>query len=167
MKTSYLFPYRFKKISGFVFLFVVLLFFASSCFDISSYINFEAPVFAIVGDGRLVFDPNDTSYFKTHYFSFIYNDIFDEIVFCLLIVSGMFYVFSKEKKEDEMISKIRLESLVWATYFNAIVSLVCYLFFYGLNFLYFMNFLVFSNLLFFVIRFKWAIYKYNRDFDEK
>jgi len=167
MKTSYLFPYRFKKTSGFVFLFVVLLFFASSCFDISSYIYFEVPVFAIVGDGKLVFDPNDICCFKTHYFSFIYNDIFDEIVFCLLIVSGVFYVFSKEKKEDEMISKIRLDSLVWATYCNAIFSLVCYLFFYGVSFLYPMSILVFSNLLFFVIRFRWAIYKYNRDFDEK
>jgi len=127
----------------------------------------EAPVFAIIGDGRLMFDPNDTNFFKTHYFSFIYNDILDEIVFFTLIISGMLYVFSEEKKEDEMISKIRLNSLVWATYFNAIVSLFCYLFFYGLHFLEIMSVLVFSHLLFFVIRFRWVIYKYNRDFDEK
>jgi len=167
MKTSYLFPYRFKKISGIVFLFIVLLFFLSLCFDILSYINLEVPVFAIIGDGRLVFNPNDTNFFKTHYFSFIYNEILDEVVFFILITSGVLYAFSKEEKEDELIAKIRLNSLVWATYFNAVVSLICYLFFYGLTFLYVMDILIFSHLLFFVIRFRWAIYKYNKDFDEK
>lgn len=169
MKTNFLFPYKLKKVSGVVF-FISLILIIALCVDYDAFstINPKSSVFAIAGNGELVFGTNSkTVIFPTHYLSFIYNEILDEILFFILIVSGMIYAFSKEKTEDEMIIKIRLDSLAWATYFNYTIILICYLLFYGLPFLKIIVISMFSNLLFFIIRFRWAVYKYNKDFDEK
>lgn len=169
MKTRFLFSYKLKKLSGIVF-FISLVFVIIMCVDynIFSKINPKSPVFAVAGNGELVFETSsENAIFPTYYFSFIYNQILDEILFFILIISGMVYAFSKEKTEDEMIMKIRLDSLAWATYFNYIIILICYLLFYGLPFLNILVVSVFSNLLFFIIRFRWEVYKYNCDFDEK
>lgn len=168
MKARYLFPYKLKRVSGIVFfisLVLIAMWYIDS--DLFSSINPKSPVFAIAGNGELVFGTNTNTTNFTHYFSFIYDEILDEILFSLLIVSGIIYAFSKEKIEDEMIRKIRLDSLAWATYFNYTILLFCYLFFYGFPFLTIMTIAMFSNLLFFIVRFKWAIYQYNKNFDEK
>ncbi|MBT8320439.1 MAG: hypothetical protein KJO90_02085, partial [Eudoraea sp.] len=49
---------------------------------------------------------------------FTENNILNEILAILVILSGLLVAFSREKDEDELITKIRLESLVWATYWN-------------------------------------------------
>lgn len=154
MKTSYLFPYRFKKISGFLFWISLLLICGYVMFD--NYGNFEikTKVFAIVGDTGLLGG--------SEWFNWVENSIVDEILFILLIASGLVYAFSKEKTEDEMVSKIRLDSLVWATYFNYIIILLCYMFLYGFAFLNVMMIALFSHLLFFIIRFRWMMYKQNK-----
>src|SRR5690606_26667223 len=127
MKTIYLFPYRFKKASGFLFWISLLLICGYVMFD--NYGNFEikTKVFAIVGDTGLLGG--------NAWFSWVENSIVDEILFILLIISGLVYAFSKEKIEDEMVSKVRLDSLVWATYFNYILILLCYMFLFGFAFL--------------------------------
>lgn len=154
MKTSYLFPYRFKKASGFLFWITLLLLFSYVMFD--SYGNFEikTKVFAVVGDTGLLGG--------NAWFSWVENSIVDEILFIVLIISGLIYAFSKEKIEDEMVSKIRLDSLVWATYFNYISILLCYMFLYGFAFLNVMMIALFSHLLFFIVRFRWVMYKQNK-----
>lgn len=154
MKTSYLFPYRFKKVSGFLFWISLLLICGYVMFD--NYGNFEikTKVFAIVGDTGLLGG--------NAWFSWVENSIVDEILFILLIISGLVYAFSKEKTEDEMVSKIRLDSLVWATYFNYIIILLCYMFLYGFAFLNVMMIALFSHLLFFIILFRWMMYKQNK-----
>lgn len=155
MKTSYLFPYRFKKISGVVFWVSFLL--SSILIIFNNYATFEikGKVFAIVADYGILGKNNG-------WFSWIEDSITDEILFILLIVSGLVYAFSKEKTEDEMVSKIRLDSLVWATYFNYIVILLCYMFVYGFAFLNVMMIALFSHLLFFIIRFRWMMYRQNK-----
>lgn len=154
MKTSYLFPYRFKKVSGFLFWISLLLICGYVMFD--NYGNFEikTKVFAIVGNTGLLGG--------NAWFSWVENSIVDEILFILLIISGLVYAFSKEKTEDEMVSKIRLDSLVWATYFNYILILLCYMFLFGFAFLNVMMIALFSHLLFFIIRFRWMMYKQNK-----
>jgi hypothetical protein len=57
------------------------------------------------------------------FFKFIENSILDEILTIGIIVGGILVGFSKLKEEDEMISKIRYESLVWATYLNYAIIL--------------------------------------------
>jgi len=127
-----------------------------------SYGNFEikTKVFAVVADTGLLGG--------SEWFNWVENSIVDEILFILLIASGLVYAFSKEKTEDEMVSKIRLDSLVWATYFNYIIILLCYMFLYGFAFLNVMMVALFSHLLFFIIRFRWMMYKQNKlSYDEE
>lgn len=156
MNLSYLFPYRFKKISGIVFWLALLLFAVLPFIDDFEFIEIKAKVFSLINSG--VF--SDTSYFDI-----AENDIKDEILFTLLILSGLIYAFSKEKTEDERVQKIRLDSLVWATYFNYILILLCYLFIYGIDFLNVMMAALFSHLLFFIIRFRWMLYRQNKSLD--
>lgn len=159
MKTSYLFPYRFKNISGIVFwisLVLLALFWGTDQFG---HFEFKAKVFAVIGNSGLLG--------RSEWFNWIEDSILDEILFLFLIVSGLIYAFSKEKIEDEMVSKIRLDSLVWATYFNYIVILLCYMFVYGIPFLSVMMVALFSHLLFFIIRFRWIMYKQNKSSDNE
>lgn len=151
MKTSYLFPNRLKSISGIVFWISLLLFILLMIEDYAEVVQINTTVFAIT-------DTNVT-------FGLIQNNVVDEILFTFLILSGLMYAFSKEKTEDERVQKIRLDSLVWATYFNYILILLCYLFIYGFDFLNVMMAALFSHLLFFIIRFRWILYKQNKSLD--
>lgn len=155
MKTSYLFPYRFKKISGFLFwvtLIVLVYGFLNSSTVLENQL-FQSKVFAIADTGILS---------ENTILGITENYILDEILFILLIISGLIYAFSKEKIEDEMVSKVRLDSLVWATYFNYILILLCYMFLFGFAFLNVMMIALFSHLLFFIIRFRWMMYRQNK-----
>ena len=96
---------------------------------------------------------------KTSYFSWIDTNVLNEILAVLVIVGSILVAFSKQRNEDEFISKIRLESLVWATYVNYIVLLLAFLFVYEMGFLWVMIFNMFTILLFFIIRFNWQIQK--------
>ncbi len=52
-----------------------------------------------------------------------------------LFISGIILAFSKEKIEDEMITSIRLKSLVYTTYFIFSLLILGEIFIYGLPFL--------------------------------
>ncbi|MCB0375018.1 MAG: hypothetical protein KDD04_03770, partial [Sinomicrobium sp.] len=65
----------------------------------------------------------------------------------------------KEKDEDEFIGRIRLESLVWATYVNYGVLLLSFLFVYGLSFFWVMIVNMYTILIFFVVRFNLQLRK--------
>jgi len=153
MKTNYLFPHRFKWISGILF---VISFIALIAY--SSMINVEdlplnVWVFAIVGDNDF-FGPTD-------YFIMTKNPIMDELLVLSVIVSGIVLAFSKEKHEDEMVASIRLNSLAWATIANYSILLFCYLFIYGFPFLNVLMGAMFSQLVIFIILFRYKMYQFN------
>ncbi|AOW08810.1 hypothetical protein [Flavobacterium gilvum] len=158
MKINYLFPHRFKKFGWIVFIsvlvFYVLCLFNQDLFNdyFEEKLNFK--VFAII----------DVDFWdrKTHFFKMIKNNIIDELILCPLIISGILVGFSKVKVEDEMVSKIRLESLVWATYVNYVILLFGLIFVYGMTFLDILYANIFSLLLFFIILFHWKLYQYNK-----
>ena len=153
MKANYLFPHIFKKRSA------VLLVASFLAFLIVSFTNREQEVIQVpVTVFALIFD----SGLEINYFGFIENNIIDEILTAIFIVSGLVFAFSKEKIEDEMVSKIRLESLVWATYVNYGILLLCVIFIYGFSFLQVMQYNMFTLLLFFIIRFHWTLYKNSK-----
>lgn len=87
------------------------------------------------------------------------NNILNEILGIIMIISSVLVAFSKEVNEDEYISKIRLESLVWAVYLNYAILLLAFVFVYGMSFLWVMIFNMFTILIFFIIRFNWQIRK--------
>jgi FlaA1/EpsC-like NDP-sugar epimerase len=77
----------------------------------------------------------------------------------LVIISAVFVAFSKEKKEDEYIAKIRLESLLWATYIAFAIQIFCLLFFYGVRFFESMVVNLFTILFVFIARYYFIIYR--------
>ena len=96
---------------------------------------------------------------EKQFFGMTENNILNEIMGALIIVSGLLVAFSKEKVEDEYIAKTRLESLVWATYLNYGILLIALLFVYDLSFFWVMIFNMFTLLLFFIVRFNYQVYK--------
>lgn len=94
---------------------------------------------------------------------FLENNILDEISGVLAIVGGCIFAFSKEKKEDEFINKIRLESLIWATYANYLLLLFAVLFVYDTTFFYAIVYNAITILIIFISRFQWSLSKLTKE----
>ena len=79
----------------------------------------------------------------------------------LVMSSGLFLVaFAKEKIEDEQIWQIRLDSLRWAIYINYVILIASLVFFEDVAHILELNLWV--PLLFFIVRFRWMIFRLNR-----
>jgi len=79
----------------------------------------------------------------------------------LVMALGLFIVaFSREKIEDEQISHVRLDSLRWAIYVNYLVLITSLIFIYDIAHILELNLWV--PLIFFIIRFRWVIFRLNR-----
>lgn len=89
------------------------------------------------------------------------ENYFNEFIGASFIISGLFVAFSREKDEDEYISKLRLESLVWAMYLNYILLFIALFVFYELNFLIVMSLAIFTVLLIFILRFSWQLRQFR------
>ena len=149
MKLRYLFPARYKKAGWFIFIPALLLGLLVILFDVEpGFLNVK--VFALFDDG--VFEGKG-------FFKVVSNNILNEILGVLIIAGGLLVAFSKEKDEDEFIGRIRLESLVWATYVNYGVLLLSFLFVYGLSFFWVMIVNMYTILIFFVVRFNLQLRK--------
>jgi hypothetical protein len=81
------------------------------------------------------------------------------IIGILFILGAVMVAFAKEKHEDEFITKIRLESFLWATYINYAILIFCFLFFYGTGFMYVMIFNMFTVIILFIVRFNFMLYR--------
>jgi hypothetical protein len=78
----------------------------------------------------------------------------------LLMASGLFLVaFAKEKIEDEQIWQVRLDSLRWAIYINYLILITGLIFINDIAHILELNLWV--PLLFFIIRFRWVIFRLN------
>ncbi len=164
MKTNYLFPHRFKQ-AGWILLGLSLVLFI---------------VFLILPEGPdsiEFFDCNVFSLFPEKFMNWqnkssplweIQKDNIGNELFAILFILGAIFVgFSKEKVEDEYVAKIRMESLMWATYICYGLLIFCILFIYGFSFLYVMIVNLFALLVVFVSRFQFMLYKSKRLKDEK
>lgn len=150
MKSKYLIPNKYKKIgwivlipSAIIGLITLYSEYEPSMLDFNLPALFiDSPLFANSG-GKL--------------FGMVENNILNEIIGVLLIISALMVAFSKEKLEDEYIANIRLESLVWAVYINYGILLLSFIFVFDFSFFYVMVFNMFTLLLFFIIRFNWQV----------
>lgn len=105
---------------------------------------------------------------KTEWFSFIETNITNTIVGVLFIVGAMFVGFSKEKREDEFIAKLRLSSLLWAVWVNYGLLTLGFLFVFNIAFVNVMLYNMFTVLIIFIVRFNYILYKNNKTVsDEK
>lgn len=152
MIINYLFPNKFKKIGWLILIPSAILGIVTLIFEYEpSFLDFKLPgifVTEILG--------------KTKMFGMVTNNILNDIIGILIIISSLLVAFSKEESEDEFISKIRLESLVWAVYVNYGILLLSFLIIYDLSFLWVMWFNMFTILIFFIVRFYWQISKLKK-----
>lgn len=153
MKLNFLFPSKFKRIGWFTLIPSAIIGLLTLIYNYEpSFLDFNVP--AIFVDE--LFSVNK----KT--FRMVTNNILNEILGVLIIISTFLVAFSKEKSEDEYISKIRFESLAWAVYFNYAILILTLLFIYDFAFLWVMVFNMFTVLLFFIVRFNWQISKLKK-----
>lgn len=152
MKPKFLFPHNFKKYGWFILVpsIVLGILFQFFYYELD-FLNIK--VFAFIGQMKG---------FRDVYFTITENNITDEIASIGIIIGGILVAFSREKNEDEFISMIRLESLVWATYINFGILLLAVIFIYDSHFLTVLIFNMFTILVFFIIRFNWKLYKSRR-----
>ena len=77
----------------------------------------------------------------------------------LFLIGGLFVMFSKEKKEDEYINQIRLNSFQYSVFLNYILLFICIVFIHGIPFFHVMVYNLFTVILIYILRFHFLIYK--------
>ncbi|UBM59650.1 hypothetical protein LAG90_03165 [Marinilongibacter aquaticus] len=150
-----LLPHAFKKIGWFILipaLFVGVGWLLLDADDNNKLFNW--PVFALVSDP--LFEEN------WQFAHFIQNNVLDELIALWILAGCVLVAFSREAVEDEYIMKVRLDSLLWATYFNCGALAFCILFVYDMAFYWVMIINLFALLLFFIVRFNWYLLKMKR-----
>lgn len=146
MKNSYLFPAYFKKIGWCMFPF--MLAFSIYVLYIKNGLNWDVSMWTFVSDSK--------------WFGTSVQDISDEIAFTGMTVSLLFIAFAKRKDEDEYISRIRLESLVWAVIANYAILTAATWLVYGFPYFNVMLYNMFTILILFIVKFQLALYKLKK-----
>ena len=148
---SYLFSNKFKKTSGVVFYLSILVGFflllterLQDLFVVNVFSIFSYEWFGSERTG----------------FGWIENGLGDEIFTLLIIVSGVINSFSKEKIEDELISRIRLESLSLSLFISYGLIIIATFLVFNINYMYVLVFNLFLIILLFNLIFKFRLFKH-------
>ena len=148
---SYLFSNKFKKTSGVVFYSSILvglfLFLTDRIQDIFIVNVFSIFSYEWVGT-------------KIPGFRLIENGLGDEVFTLLIIISGIVNSFSSEKIEDELISRIRLESLSLSLFISFGLIIVSTFLVFSINYMYVLVFNLFLIILLFNLIFKFRLFKH-------
>jgi hypothetical protein len=153
MKTKFLLPHKFKRIGIIILLSTIAMLVVEWLTGGLLFLQ-DVPIIAVVDTGMPLSFQAENDYFVR-----IQDDIRFELYSVFAIIGGIFLAFSKQRIEDEYISKIRLESLVWATYLHFILLILSILAVYGIGFLNVLFINVFSVLILFNIRFYFILLK--------
>jgi hypothetical protein len=149
---NYLFDNKYKKISGLV-------------FYLTSIIGLYLLITDIILD---LFTLNVYSLFSESFSDLTYgggwieNGLGDEIFTTIIIISGLINSFCKEKIEDELISKIRLESLTISLFISYGLVMLSTFLIYNLSYMYVLVFNLFIILILFNLIFRYRLYKHYK-----
>tara|TARA_X000001036_G_scaffold321616_1_gene300084 strand:- start:163 stop:621 length:459 start_codon:yes stop_codon:yes gene_type:complete len=148
---SYLFSNNFKKPSGIIFYLSILIGFylliterLQEMFVVNVFSIFSYEWFGSERTG----------------FGWIENGLGDEFFTLLIIVSGLINSFSKEKIEDELISKIRLESLTLSLFISFGLIILSTFLVFNINYMYVLVFNLFLIILLFNLTLKFRLFKH-------
>ena len=148
---NYLFNYKYKKISGWIFYLLIpvglFLWLTERIQDIFVVNVFSIFSYEWIGSERTGF-------------GWIENGLGDEVFTLLIIVSGIVNSFSKEKIEDELISRIRLESLSLSLFISFGLIIISTFLVYNLNYMYVLVSNLFLIILLFNLIFKFRLYEH-------
>jgi hypothetical protein len=157
MKTNFLLPTHYKKIGWIISIPVLIIGFITSLIDYEpSFLYAKIPAIFI-----------NEFFGRKQFIGMVENNLLNEICGVLLIVGFILIAFSKEKMEDEYLSKIRLESLVWAVYVNYAILLLAFILVYDLTFFWVMMANIYTVLVFFIIRFNWKVWQLQKTFQHE
>jgi hypothetical protein len=150
---NYLFNYKYKKISGWIFYLLIpvglFLLLTERIQDIFVVNVFSIFSYEWIGSERTGF-------------GWIENGLGDEIFTLLIIVSGLINSFSKEKIEDELISRIRLESLSLSVFISFGLIIISTFLVFDINYMYVLVFNLFLIILLFNLIFKFRLFKHYK-----
>jgi len=148
---NYLFNYKYKKISGWIFYLLIpvglFLLLTERIQDIFVVNVFSIFSYEWIGSERTGF-------------GWIENGLGDEIFTLLIIVSGLINSFSKEKIEDELISRIRLESLSLSLFISFGLIIISTFLVFNINYMIVLVFNLFLIILLFNLIFKFRLFKH-------
>lgn len=106
-----------------------------------------------------------SSFLQSKYFTFITNNISEEITGLLVLTGLLFIAFSKEKNDNEEIMLLRFRSLFLSVYINSIILILSLLFIFGLGFVDVLVLNIFSLPLIYIIVFRYSLFKLNKSSD--
>jgi len=161
MKTNYLLPHRLKAIGW------MLLIPAAVLGIMVIFLDYRFSFLDLKIMSLLPTKFNMSNMPPDRFMGIIENNLTDELAAAFFIVGAIFAGFSREKDEDEYIAKIRLESLMWATYINYGILVISMFLFYEFVFLTIMRVFLFTLLIVFLIRYNYALMKIKRIRNEK
>ena len=141
MRSKLLLPHRFKLIGLIVFILFLGLGIAVRFYDVG---------FTFFQYSRRA---NDSIFDR--------QDLTDEIALSGIIIGLLLIAFSREKQEDEFISKIRLESLQWSVLINYILLLTATWVVYSVSYIDVMMYNMLTVLLIFIVRFHILLWRNN------
>jgi len=182
MKKSYLFPNYFKKIGYAIAIPLFLILILNVChvtsfnFDFKTFgvlaykgfsitserveVNLSHTIEKLEGDNMNIETTFETG--QNAWFTMANTDFQATILPIILIVGLLFIAFSKEKIEDEMIVKIREQSLVWAVMVNFIILIIGILLIFGLPYLHFLSLQIFFVLILFIAKFNFELFRFKK-----
>ena len=149
---AYLFPSRFKNISG-------LIFYLTNMIGVVVYFSgVSLDELLVIKVPAIINEP----IFTNNKGIWIENGILYELITVVLIISGIIHSFSREKMEDEYISSIRLQALTWSIYVNYSLVLLATLLIFEMAYFHVMVIHLFSLIFLFNLRFQLKLRAYYK-----
>jgi len=154
MLHSLLFPYRARYVGWLIFLPAAVLGIATMADDFEfDWLTFMFPKSSFLTDPDTIFAKGKPVE------GFYWVNFTNELAALGIIVSLFLVSFSRERVEDEMIGRMRLEALQWSVVVNYIILAVLILVSHGFGFFYILAHNMFTLLLVFIARMRWLMYK--------
>ena len=153
MKSTYLLPYKFKRIGMWMFIpFCALCLWCIISGELE-FDYFHIPALAVCVDELF----EELSFFEV-----VKNDPINEIAMLGLLVSLCFIALSKEQDEDEMTERIRMGSFVWSLWITAAVLAFGILFIYQVSFMCFCFSAIYFVFLLYILKFNISMRKLRK-----
>ena len=157
-----LFPHSYKKWSSIVF-YTTLIFGSYIWFSETSFEFFNMKVFSVFGDDMIIKTEATENIIGNHSLQWIDNNVLDELLTFIIVISGLMASFSREPIEDELIAKLRMDSLTTSLYINYGILLLATLFVYELTYFHVMVVPLFLIILVFNLIFKYKLSQHYKD----
>ena len=155
MKKNYLFPHQFRMIGLVLVIVAVALYVAEKIW----FPNFSFKLPALYYDGAFEFMDDDPA---PHGFFVMATTTILSIIIPILTIGLIFIGFSKEKMEDEFVTHVREQSLVWATYITAALFILATLLVYGMPYIIVPYLVFFIFLILFIIKFQIELHLFTK-----